>query len=43
MRVLCQVLLYPGTKLKVVDVTDLGNSLFQVHLRELPVPVKLFS
>eukprot|EP00802_Teleaulax_amphioxeia_P024368 Tamp_25057.p1 GENE.Tamp_25057~~Tamp_25057.p1 ORF type:complete len:203 (-),score=34.05 Tamp_25057:351-959(-) len=38
-----EVLLYPGTKLKVVDVTDLGNSLFQVHLRELPVPVKLFA
>ena len=38
-----EVLLYPGTKLLVVDVTDLGSSLFQVHLRQLPVPVQLFA
>jgi hypothetical protein len=36
-----EVLLYPGTKLQVVDVTDLGHQLFQVHLREIVVPVNL--
>ena len=30
-----RVLLFPGTKLLVVDTTDLGNELFQVHL---PLP-----
>jgi hypothetical protein len=38
-----EVLLFPGTKLRVVDSTDLGNELFQVHLREIAVPVHLFS
>ena len=33
-----EVLLFPGTKLVVVDNLDMGNGLFQVHLRELPTP-----
>jgi len=38
-----EVLLFPGTKLRVVDAMDLGNELFQVHLREIEVPVHLIS
>lgn len=33
-----EVLLFPGTKLLVVDTMDMGNGLFQVHLKELPTP-----
>ena len=32
-----EVLLFPGTKLEVVDVADMGHGLFQVHLREVKV------
>ena len=28
-----EVVLFPGTKLEVVDTVDMGNGLFQVHLR----------
>ena len=38
-----EVLLYPGTKLKVVDAMEMGGGLFQVHLREVPVPVQLMK
>ena len=38
-----EVLLYPGTKFLVVDCTELSSELFQVHLREVPVPVHLIS
>ena len=38
-----EVLLFPGTKLEVVDVADMGHGLFQVHLREMTVPVQLFK
>ena len=38
-----KVLLFPGTKLEVVDVADMGHGLFQVHLREVKVPVQLIK
>lgn len=38
-----EVLLFPGTKLLVVASVDLGNGLFQVHLREVAMPVALMS
>ena len=38
-----EVLLYPGTKLEVVDVADMGHGLYQVHLKEVTVPVQLFK
>ena len=38
-----EVLLFPGTKLKVVDVMDMGNGLTQVHMREVKVPVELIK
>jgi len=38
-----EVLLFPGTKLKVVDAMDMGGGLYQVHLREVSVPVKLLK
>ena len=38
-----EVLLFPGTKLEVVDVADMGHGLFQVHLREVKVPVQLIK
>ena len=38
-----EVLLYPGTKLKVVDSMDMGASLFMVHLQEMDVPVQLMQ
>ena len=37
------MLLFPGTKLKVVDVMDMGNGLTQVHMREVKVPVALIK
>ena len=38
-----EVLLFPGTKLEVVDVADMGHGLFQVHLKEVKVPVQLMK
>ena len=38
-----EVLLFPGTKLEVVDVADMGHGLFQVHLQEVQLPVQLFK
>ena len=38
-----EVLLFPGTKLEVVDVADMGHGLYQVHLKEVAVPVQLFK
>ena len=38
-----EVLLYPGTKFKVVDAMEMGEGLFQVHLRELPLTVAVFN
>jgi len=34
-----EVLLFPGTKLEVVDVANIAPGLFQVHLKEMKVPV----
>jgi hypothetical protein len=38
-----EVLLYPGTKLKVVGSMEMGGGLFQVHLREVPLTVAVFK
>ena len=38
-----QVLLFPGTKLEVVDHTPLGHGLVQIHLREVPVGMDLIK
>mmetsp|Transcript_5769 Transcript_5769/g.11072 ORF Transcript_5769/g.11072 Transcript_5769/m.11072 type:complete len:205 (-) Transcript_5769:245-859(-) len=38
-----EVLLYPGTKLRVVDTLDMGHSLFAVHLEQVPLAVDLFK
>jgi len=38
-----EVLLYPGTKLKVVGAMEMGGGLFQVHLREVPLTVAVFK
>jgi len=38
-----EVLLYPGTKFKVVDAMDMGGDLFQVHLKELPLAYQVFK
>ena len=38
-----QVLLFPGTKLEVVDHTPLGHGLVQIHLREVPVALSLIK
>jgi hypothetical protein len=38
-----EVLLYPGTKLKVVGSIELGHDLFQVHLREVQSAVAVFK
>ena len=38
-----EVLIFPGTKMVVVDSMDMGNSLFQVHLREVSVPIQFFK
>ena len=39
---LAQVLLFPGTKFRVVDSMDMGAGLFMVHLEELELPADLF-
>ena len=38
-----EVLIFPGTKLELVDIADMGHGLYQVHLKEVAVPVKLFK
>ena len=38
-----EVLLYPGTKLKVIDTMEMGGGLFMVHLEEMVVPVQLIQ
>ena len=35
-----EVLLFPGTKLKVVSAAYQGSGLYQVHLREVKLPVQ---
>lgn len=38
-----EVLMYPGTKLVVVDNMEMGGDLFMVHLKEVNVPVSLID
>ena len=38
-----EVLIYPGTMLKVVGAMEMGGGLFQVHLREEPLTVAVFK
>ena len=38
-----EVLIYPGTKLRVVDSMDMGGGLFMVHLEELEIPTELMK
>ena len=38
-----EVLLFPGTKFEVVDATEMAPGLFQVHLREVKVPMQLIK
>lgn len=38
-----EVLLFPGTKFKVVDGMDMGGGLYQVHLEEVVLPVQLIK
>ena len=38
-----EILLFPGTKLEVVDHTELGHGLVQIHLREVAVDAALIS
>jgi hypothetical protein len=38
-----EVLLYPGTKLKVMGSMEMGHDLFQVHLREVQSAVSVFK
>ena len=38
-----EVLLFPGTKLRVVDSMAMGAGLFMVHLEEIELPVDLFK
>ena len=33
-----EVLIFPGTKFKVVDSMDMGSGLFMVHVREVELP-----
>jgi hypothetical protein len=38
-----EVLLYPGTKFKVVGTVDLGAQLFMVQLQQIATPVALLQ
>jgi len=38
-----EVLLYPGTKFRVVGSMDMGSSLFMVQLQQVDTPVALFQ
>ena len=38
-----EVVLYPGTKFKVVGTLDMGHQLFMVQLQQLVTPVALFQ
>ena len=38
-----EVLIYPGTKLRVVDSMDMGGGLFMVHLEEIEIPTELMK
>ena len=38
-----EVLIFPGTKLRVVDCMDMGSGLFMVHLEEMEIPTELIK
>ena len=38
-----EVLIYPGSKFKVIGVMDMGSELFMVHLQQLSIPVSLLQ
>ena len=38
-----EVVLYPGTKLKVLGTMDMGSQLFMVQLQQVETPVALFQ
>ena len=38
-----EVLIFPGTKLRVVDSIDMGSGLFMVHLEEIEIPTELMK
>jgi hypothetical protein len=38
-----EVLIFPGTKLRVVDSMDMGSGLFMVHLEEIEIPTDLMK
>ena len=38
-----EVLLFPGTQLEVIDVATIAPGLYQVHLKEIAVPMQLFK
>ncbi len=38
-----EVLIYPGTKLRVVDSMHMGSGLFMVHLEEIEIPTELIK
>ena len=38
-----EVLMFPGTKLRVIDSMDMGAGLFMVHLEEIEIPTELFK
>jgi hypothetical protein len=38
-----EVLIFPGTKLRVVDSMDMGSGLFMVHLEEMEIPTELMK
>ena len=38
-----EVLIYPGTKLRVVDSMDMSSGLFMVHLEEIEIPTELMK
>ena len=38
-----EVLIFPGTKLRVVDSMNMGSGLFMVHLEEIEIPTELLK
>ena len=38
-----EVLIFPGTKFRVVDSMDMGSGLFMVHLEEIEIPIELMQ
>ena len=37
------MLIFTGTKLRVVDCMDVGSGLFMVHLEEIETPIELIK